>query len=380
MSAAAAVPARRRRWSTDAVVAIALVAVALAQVLVFLPIAPRPIGAFVAIASTAPIAWRRTHPVPAALVGSAVWLVPTDGYVLVGYVASLLLFYAVTAYVADHYLAAATVLIGAVFGIIGTALQDSGIGDYAGALLGVLAPAAVGVLARRQRRRTSRLEELTRYLEQERDRRERAAVADERARIARELHDLVAHAISIIAVQADAAEAALERDPALAQRPLAAIRGSAGEALTEMRRLLGVLRTDSSDADLEPLPGLSQLPSLVARAREGGQPVELSVDGTPAQLPPSLDLSAYRILQEALTNAVKHAPGAPVTVALSWRPDELVIDVTDRGPGAVAPPSPDAHGLVGMRERVRIHGGDLRTGNAEPGGFGVHARLPIEAS
>ncbi|MGI5246336.1 sensor histidine kinase [Dactylosporangium sp. CA-139066] len=381
MSATTVRPARVsatvRPARVDAAAAIVLAVVALAQVLVFLPIASRPIGAFIAIASTAPIAWRRTHPVPAALVGSAVWLIPTDGYLLVGYIASLLLFYAVTAHGADPYLAAATILIGAVFGIIGTALQPSGIGDYVGALLGVLAPAAVGVLVRRQRGRTARLEELTRYLEQERDRRERAAVADERARIARELHDLVAHAISIIAVQADAAEAALERDPALAQRPLAAIRGSAGEALTEMRRLLGVLRADEPDDDREPLPGLAQLPSLVARTRAGGVVVDLSVEGTAVPLPPSLDLTAYRILQEALTNAVKHAPGAPVAIALSWRPAWLDIEVTDRGPGTAGPASPDAHGLVGMRERIRIHGGELHTGNVD-GGFAVQARLPIE--
>ncbi|WP_238008482.1 sensor histidine kinase [Dactylosporangium sp. AC04546] len=375
-----AVSRRPRSATVDRVAAAVLVVVALAQVLVFLPIAPPLIGALVAVCATAPIAWRRSQPVAAALVGSAVWLVPTDGFVLVGYIAAFLLFSAVTAEVPDPQLAAAIVLIGTVFSIIGTAEQPAHAGDFVGAVVGVLAPAAVGVVVRRQRRRQRRLEELAAHLERERDRRERAAVADERVRIARELHDLVAHAISVIALQADAGEAALERDPDLARRPLATIRDSAGQALTEMRRLLGVLRADEADAGLEPLPGLVRLPALLDRARDGGQAVELAVDGTPVALPPSLDLSAYRIVQEALTNAVKHAPGAPVTVGLRWCPDALEIDVCDRGPGAHGVPSPDAHGLVGMRERVRIHGGELRAGNEAAGGFAVRARLPIGAA
>jgi signal transduction histidine kinase len=365
--------------TTDGVVAALLAVVALAQVLVFLPIAPRPIGTVVALGSTLPIAWRRTHPVVAALVGSAVWLVPTNGFILVGYIAAVLLFYSVTASVADRFLAAATVLIATIFGIVASAEQHVGVGEYVGAVLVVLAPAGVGVVVRRQRRRTHRLEELTEYLERDRERRERAAVADERARIARELHDLVSHAVSVIAVQADAADAALERDSELAKRPIAAIRGSAVEALTEMRRLLGVLRTVEGEPDLGPLPGLAELPALLERARESGQAVRLSIDGTPRPLPSSVDLSAYRIVQEALTNATKHAPGAPVAVGLHWSPDALRVEVRDHGPGTHGAPPPDAHGLVGMRERVRIHGGELHTGNDPGGGFTVRAVLPIEA-
>ncbi|MET7401805.1 sensor histidine kinase [Dactylosporangium sp. NPDC005572] len=375
----AAVAWRPRPATVDGAAAALLAAVALFQVLVFLPIAPPLVGVLVAAGSTVPIAWRRSRPVAAALAGSAVWLVPTDGFVLVGYVAAFLLFSSVTAQVPDPQVAAAVVLIGTVCSVIGTAEQPAHVGDFVGAVVGVTAPAAVGVLVRRQRARQRRLEELAAHLERERDHRERAAVAGERTRIARELHDLVAHAISVVAVQADAAEAALECDPELARRPLATIRGSAGQALTEMRRMLGVLRAADGDDDLEPLPGLARLPALLDRARDGGQAVELAVDGTPVPLVASLDLSAYRIVQEALTNAVKHAPGAPVTVGLRWRADELEIDVRDRGPGARGVPSPDAHGLVGMRERVRIHGGVLRVGSDTGGGFAVRARLPIEA-
>ncbi|MGW5237697.1 sensor histidine kinase [Monashia sp. NPDC004114] len=369
-----------RLLTTDEVVAALLCVIALAQVLVLLPIAPWPIGVLVAVGSTAPIAWRRSHPAAAALVGSAVWLIPTDGFLLVGYLAAVLLFYSVTAYVADQFLAAATVLIGCVFAIVASAEQGVGVGEYAGALLAVLAPAGVGLVMRRQRQQTRRLEELTEYLEQERERRERAAVADERARIARELHDLVAHAVSVIALQADAAEAALERDTEFASRAIAVIRSTATEALGEMRRLVGVLRAENDDADYGPLPRLAELPALVDRARGNGQDVQLSVDGTPVVLPSSLDLSAFRIVQEALTNATKHAPGAPVSIALSWQPGSLRIEVHDLGPGARGTPSPDAHGLVGMRERVRIHGGDLHAGNGTDGGFTIRALLPIEAA
>jgi signal transduction histidine kinase len=147
-----------------------------------------------------------------------------------------------------------------------------------------------------------------------------------------------------------------------------------------MRRLVGVLRAENDAADYVPLPGLAELPALVDRARGNGQNVQLSIDGTPVELPSSLDLSAFRIVQEALTNATKHAPGAPVSIALCWQPSSLRIEVHDRGPGARGMPSPDAHGLVGMRERVRIHGGDLQAGNGADGGFTIRALLPIEAA
>jgi signal transduction histidine kinase len=323
--------------------------------------------------------------VAAALVGSVIWLVPTDGFVLVGYVAAFFLYYSVSAHVEDRYLAAATVLIGVVLGVAAAAQLRLPVGEYMGAVVGVVAPAAVGVLVRRQRLQNRRLEELTLHLERDRNRREQAAVVDERVRIARELHDLVSHALTVVAVHADAAEAALERNPELTKVSLSTIRGSAHEALTEMRRLLGVLRTRPDDggpdgADLEPLPGLAQLPALVERARSSGVGVDVTVEGSPVPLPHSLDLAAYRILQETLTNAIKHAAGAPASISLRWRPDALEIEVRDDGPGASAPPSPDAQGLVGMRERVRIHGGTFEAGTADGGGFAVRAVLPIEAA
>jgi signal transduction histidine kinase len=364
----------------DVQIAVVLALAALVQVLFVLPIAHPAVGAVVALGSTLPVAWRRSHPVAAALAGSAIWLIPTDGFVLVGYVAAFFLFYAVTAYTADLYVAAATVIVGGAVGVVSTAIQHLGIGEYAGAVLAVVAPAGVGLLVRRERAHRHRLEELNLLLERERDERARAAISEERADIARELHDIVSHALSIVVLQADAAEAAVETRPRLARAPLAAIRTSAQEALTEMRRLLGVLRTSPDDAGREPLPGMAQLPQLLERATAAGITVELSVDGEPAPLPQSVDLAAYRIVQEALTNAAKHAAGSTVSVTVRWASDRLELRVCDDGPGTAGEPAPDAHGLVGMRERVRIHRGDFTAGAGPDGGFLVHATLPIERS
>jgi signal transduction histidine kinase len=363
----------------DAVLAGALALVSLLQVLVFLPIASPPVGAFVALGSTVPVAWRRTRPVAAAVGGSLVWLVPADGYVILGYVAAVLLYYSVGAHVADRRLVVATTAFGAVLGVAASVVDGAGIGELAGAVLAVVAPAAVGVLVRAQRDRASELEEIAGYLERDRDHRARIAVDEERARIARELHDIVSHAVSLIAVQADAAEAALDHDPGLARRPLATVRSSAHEALDEMRRLLGVLRADGAGPEREPLPGLAEVGALVADARAAGVEAELSVEGQPRPLAQSLELSAYRIVQEALANARRHARGAPVSVRVAWLPDALRLEVRDRGQGPSGPPAADAHGLLGMRERVRLHRGELRAGAAPGGGFEVVATLPLEA-
>jgi signal transduction histidine kinase len=202
------------------------------------------------------------------------------------------------------------------------------------------------------------------------------AAADERARIARELHDVVSHSLSVIAIQSSAAEAALERDPALARAPLAAIRSSSEQALDEMRRMLGVLRTPDDGDGLAPQPGLARLPELVEHARAAGVEVTLEVAGTPRPLPASVDLSAFRIVQEALTNVRKHASGASTTVHVGWEPAALALAVRDRGPGPASVAN-GGHGLVGMRERVRLHGGELRAGPADDGGFEVAAVLPL---
>jgi signal transduction histidine kinase len=312
----------------------------------------------IALCSTVPVAFRRPHPVAATVVGLVPWAIPTDGYLVVGYVAVILLFYTLAVEVDDLRFVIGVAVFAMTLSIVTLLQLDEGIAEYLSSLLAVAAPIIVGRLMRRERDRTHAI-----------------AVAEERARIARELHDVVAHGVSVIAVQADAAEAALEHDPARAAAPLRAIRGSAHDALGEMRRMLGVLREGDEGSEHGPQPGLAQLPELVEHARAGGQPVALEVDGEPRSLPPSLDLTAYRIVQEALTNVRKHAGGAPATVRLAWAPGLLELAIRDAGPGPNG--HLGGHGLVGMQERVRIHGGRLHTGVTADGGFAVIVRLPL---
>ena len=188
---------------------------------------------------------------------------------------------------------------------------------------------------------------------------------------------MVAHTISVVAIQADAAEAALDADPARARVPLETIRRSATEALTEMRRLLAVLRADEPPGELAPAPGLDRLPALIDRARAAGVQVTLEVTGPARPVPASLDLSAYRIVQEALTNVGKHAAGAPAGIVLDWGQDALAIEIRNPGTSPERADSNGAgHGLIGMRERVRMLGGEFNAGPATGGGFVVSAILP----
>jgi signal transduction histidine kinase len=206
----------------------------------------------------------------------------------------------------------------------------------------------------------------------------REAVADERARIARELHDVVAHSVSIISVQAGAAEQYVERDPAKAREHLGAVQSSARDALTEMRRLTGVLREEQ--AAYEPQPGLGRLDDLVEQARAGGLDAALVERGERPELPPGVDLAAFRIAQEALTNARKHAGRVAATVTVSYADGEIELAVVNAaGAAAAARNGAGGHGLVGMRERVRLYGGELETGPTADGGYRVRARLPLEA-
>ncbi|MFV2011769.1 MULTISPECIES: sensor histidine kinase [unclassified Micromonospora] len=206
------------------------------------------------------------------------------------------------------------------------------------------------------------------------------AVADERRRIARELHDVVAHHVSVMGVLATGARRVLHRDPAAADEALGTIADTSRSTLREMRRLLDVLRTDAepADAELTPQPGLGGIESLVEQIREAGLPVTLRIDGVPGDLDPGVTLTLYRIVQEALTNALKHAGAATAEVRLSFGVYWLIVEVFDTGRG----PGPDhgrvGHGLVGMRERVALYGGTLRTGPRPGGGFRIYAKLPME--
>jgi len=357
---------RLRTTRNDAIAAAVMAVLSVVQVLVA-PIAPRPLGVLIALLVTVPIAFRRHHPVAATLVGISPWWLETDGFILLGYVAAFLLFYALGSHEPDGRKVLAACAFALIAGAIGVTRSAPMVYEYVGSFAIVVGPTLLGRHIRGQREQAGR----------ERDRSAQIAVAEERARIARELHDVVAHGVSVIAIQADAAEAALDTRPDLAKAPLHAIRGSAAEALADMRRLLGVLREDQDGNEITPQPGLAQLDALVERVRGAGVDVTVTRTGEPRELPASLDLSAYRIVQEALTNVRKHAGGAPTELELAWEDDLLQLRVRDRGPGANGSTANGGHGLVGMRERVKVHGGELRTGAAPGGGFEVHATLPL---
>ncbi|MBG0812962.1 sensor histidine kinase [Planomonospora sp. ID82291] len=248
----------------------------------------------------------------------------------------------------------------------------------------VVAVWIAGIYANTRRRYLESLEERAERAERERDQRARLAAAAERARIARELHDVVAHNVSVMIVQADGAGYAIDGDPEQARQAVQAISATGRRALAEMRRMVGVLRADTGAEDGEdrgdytPQPGLSQLDELVEQVRSSGLPVEVRVSGAVRELPEGGQLTVYRIVQEALTNTLKH--GGPVSgaeVAMEYGVRELVVRVADDGRGVVAPERPGGHGLVGMRERVAMFGGSVEAGPRPGGGFQVVVRLPF---
>ncbi|GAA4167854.1 sensor histidine kinase [Phytohabitans flavus] len=230
-------------------------------------------------------------------------------------------------------------------------------------------------------RRTSvlALEERARVAEQNQRALAEQAVGDERRRIARELHDMVAHHVSVMGVLATGARRVLSRDPASADEALATIEDTSRATLREMRRLLDVLRTDAEPAaEMSPQPGLAGIEALVEQVREAGLPVALRVDGTPGPLDSGVALAIYRIVQEALTNALKHAGNATAHVRLSFGVYWLIVEVFDTGRGPAPGTDHVGHGLVGMRERVALYGGTLRVGPRPGGGFRVYAKIPME--
>jgi len=206
----------------------------------------------------------------------------------------------------------------------------------------------------------------------------RVAVAEERARIARELHDVVAHAVSVMVLQVGAVRHKLPETPAENRDALRSVERAGRTALAEMRRLLAAMRREDDEVDFVPQPGLDGLETLLAEVGRAGLPARLHVDGEPYPLPRGIDLSAYRIVQEGLTNALKHARASDADVTVRYRPDEVEIEIRDNGSGE---PVNDGlgHGLVGVRERVKLYGGEMSAGKAPEGGFVLNTRLPVAA-
>lgn len=364
---------RGRDWGLTAL----LLVPSLAQVLLS-PIAPRPTGVLVALGSVLPLAWRRTYPSAAAFIGTAFWLVPTQGYLILGFVVAAVLFYSVGAHEPRNTVVGAVTAWGSAVGIY-SILSSSQPPESAFVLLVVvLAPVAVGRIVREWERRASELAELARRLEGERRQAEELAIAHERNRIARELHDVVGHDVTVIALQAEAASAALARDPERAVEPVQAIRRTAAHTLHEMRRVVGGLRSSTGDDEgTAPAPGAEDIAALVADSRSLGQPVDLTVRGEPLPHYATVGLAVYRIVQESLTNARRHAPGARVTLDIDWQPEAVQVHIAQPLTGHPRG-TEGGMGILGMRERARLLGGTLSAGTDPDGRFLVSARLPYE--
>jgi signal transduction histidine kinase len=332
-----------------------------------------------------PLAWRRRAPVPAAAAVTAAGLLQlavVDTFLWAN-VAVLVMVHALAAY-APRWAGRAGLVLGLVGAVLATlryfavdAVETAAF--ICGAIaVSVVAAWALGDLRRARLAELSGLAERARLLEVERDQEMRLAATAERARIAREMHDVVAHSLSVVIAQADGGRYAGRTDPAAATGALEAIAATGRQALTDMRALLGVLR-DGPAEEYAPQPDVAALPALVEDVRASGLDVDLLVEGEPRPMAAGPQLAVYRIVQESLTNVLKHAgPARRAWVRLHWRPDGLELSVLDDGRGAGAEPGDGAgQGLRGMAERAELHRGHLEAGPRPGGGWRVHAVLPL---
>jgi signal transduction histidine kinase len=378
------------RWLFDSGLALVAAGVSTAMFVSFLVARGQPrgtlaLGYALVLLHTLPLAARRRFPlavlatsVASGLAFAALGLPPE----ILG-VAILVAVYSVAAY-GDRWVALAGLAVAEV-GLAAVQLTPGRTGADTLVInnMGVVAVAwLLGHFAHNYRAYAARLEERTAELERAREALARRAVTEERLRLARELHDVVAHAMSVIAVQSGVGAHVATTQPKEARKALAAIEATSRAALTELRRLLGVLRQeDEPHGDLAPMPGLADLEGLLAEVAKAGLAVKLQVHGTRPPLPAGVDLSAYRIVQEALTNVVKHAGPAHAQVVVGYGDQEVTVEIIDDGRGAVTSVTDGragtGNGLIGMRERVAAFGGDLEVGPRPHGGFRVAARLPV---
>jgi signal transduction histidine kinase len=358
---------------------------------------PDALAVLVTLGQAAPLVWRRRAPrlvlaatFAAALVNLVLGYQPTWAQA-----AMLVALYTVAAHRPRRQSVAAALLLAGglvVYLLISERMypttMETSAQDWVFTFLQFATAWFLGDLQRRRHAYTAKLELLNAQLAGEQEQRARWAVAEERGRIARELHDVVAHSVSVMVVQAGAARRSVTGNPGQATAALTQIEDTGRQALAEMRRLLGLLR-DGRDgaAALDPQPSLAHLDALLAATREAGLPVELAVEGEPRQLPAGIDLSAYRIVQEALTNSLKHAGPARATVRVCYGTRALEVQVWDNGSGSAFGRHPSdsdrqvrrsGHGVIGMRERVALFGGSLEVGSRPGGGFLVAARLPLD--
>ncbi len=344
---------------------------------------PRPVIALAVLATTAALLWRRRSPLASSLAiaalvlaSSAAWNVP-DTIVAPG-VALMCSGFALGAHASQR--SSIVGLAAFVAALLAASVAErKGLGDFffLATLYAVLWGA--GTVVRSRSALAAQLADRAAVLEHERDEQAVLAAAAERARIARELHDVVAHCVNVMVLQAGAERRLIAGDQPQTAEVLRAIEDTGRQALGELRRLLGLVRAPDA-APLAPQPTLADLPALAQRANASGIQAATRIAGDRCALPPGIELSAYRIVQEALTNTIKHAPGAKATVEITYRPDTLDIHVTNTKP--LTAPAPDAAGagagLIGMRERVALFAGTFDAGSVRDGGFSVRVRIPID--
>jgi signal transduction histidine kinase len=378
-----------QRWG-DWAVAVALAAASEYELWAHAPADLTVIGGRAAlaaalVAATVPLAWRRWAPasvlfVIAGAVAVVAFLVTHPGGVPLGvFLALIVAFYSAGAHLHERRAlfvgAGALAMLAALDLARGVFSETHGRARPAAWLVFAVAW-LVGRELRRRRGQLTLLRERAAQLEREREERARTAVAEERGRIARELHDIVAHSVSVMVVQAQAGPRLLH-DAEQAGGVFRSIEASGREALVELRRLLGILRRGDEQLSIGPQPGLGSLRSLVEQVREAGLPVEVRIEGERAPLPPGIDLAAYRIVQEALTNTLKHAGQAQASIIVRYAPAALELEISDNGAGTAAGANGSGHGLIGMRERAALYGGALEAGARNSGGYAVRARLPL---
>ena len=367
----------------DALVAPAYGAIAVVEVLTsHHRHGPPLLNALAAAGYGAALLFRRRAPLPAGLgwgaivVAQAAWLTsPTQ--LMMPLLGLLLLPYSLGAHAGRRASAVGAGAVVAVVVMVSSFESRPTLGDFLFPIPFVLAGWLAGRAVRSHSRLAAELHEEAVRAEEDREAEARRAMAEERRRIARELHDVVAHSVSVMVVQAGGGRRILASDPARATEAAAQIERTGREALVEMRRSLGLLHAADEQPDLTPQPSLAQVATLVERARAAGLPVELTQEGEPRPLGAGTDIAAYRVVQEGLTNALKHAGAVPTRVSLRWRDEDLEVAIQDEGGAAPEPGEPPGHGLLGMRERVHLYGGDLHAGRRSGGGFEVRARLPL---
>jgi signal transduction histidine kinase len=331
----------------------------------------KPILSVTTLALTGALVLRRAAPLLTVAVASAAsalqGLTTTPTQSVTYFVAFLLAAYSVAAHSSSRRAAAGAGLL-----LVAIAAAATDLADWAFALFTLGGAWGLGYAMRRRATAVQILDRRARVLERERD----EVAAAERARIARELHDVVSHRVTTMVVQAQAAELAVDTDPAAVRTALRSIDEGGRAALGELRSLLGLLRSETASAERAPQPRLDGLLSLIDEARAAGVPAEFRVEGPPVAISSGLEMTLYRIVQEALTNVVRHARSAPTEVVLRYGPDNVELSVRDGGPGPSAGNS-GGHGLIGMRERVAVYGGSLDAGPGSEGGFALRARLPL---